>query len=185
MGAQRKEGPASSQWHPKIRSPASSVNARFPRSEVRVLVLRSLERVALLARVPGLKLRHPVLHQHQSRRLGSAVLPHHEEPPAIGRHAVLLVTGECGIARCREEHLRRAEGKGGRGANGDGDHVVFQVVEITPVAGEGLPNAEQAVASTRQNTLYSDFMGGLRDTTGMQINQKALAQFLALDTSGN
>jgi peptidyl-prolyl cis-trans isomerase D len=77
------------------------------------------------------------------------------------------------------------EGYVGTAVNGDGDHVVFQVVEITPAETTTNEAAKGMVAETRQNSLYSDFIGGLRDTTGMQINQKALGQLLALDTSGN
>ena len=40
------------------------------------------------------------------------------------------------------------------------------------------------IAETRQNTLYNDFMAGLRDSQGLVINQKALTQLLALDQTG-
>ena len=73
------------------------------------------------------------------------------------------------------------EGYVGSAVNGDGDHVVFQVVEIISDDDALTEDAGGYIANTRQNTLYSDFMGGLRDTMGMQINQKALTQLLALD----
>jgi len=69
--------------------------------------------------------------------------------------------------------------------NADGDHVVFQVVEITPPEAATNDAAKGMVAETRQNSLYSDFMGGLRETSGMQVNRKALDSLLALGTSGN
>jgi peptidyl-prolyl cis-trans isomerase D len=72
----------------------------------------------------------------------------------------------------------------GSAVNGDGDHVVFQVVEIVSDETKLTEDAGGYIAGTRQNTLYSDFMGGLRDTMGMQINQKALTQLLALDQTG-
>jgi peptidyl-prolyl cis-trans isomerase D len=77
------------------------------------------------------------------------------------------------------------EGHYGTATNGDGDHVVFQVVEI--VAGEENLTQDMGgyIAETRQNTLYNDFMSGLRDSEGMQINQQALTQLLALDATGN
>lgn len=76
------------------------------------------------------------------------------------------------------------EGYFGTAVNGDGDHVVFQVVEIVPADGPLTEDAGGYIASTRQNTLYSDFMSGLRDSMGMQVNQKALSQLLALDQTG-
>jgi peptidyl-prolyl cis-trans isomerase D len=76
------------------------------------------------------------------------------------------------------------EGYFGTAINGDGDHVVFQVVEIVPAEGEVTEDAGGYIASTRQNTLYSDFMSGLRESMGMQVNQKVLSQLLALDQTG-
>ena len=76
------------------------------------------------------------------------------------------------------------EGHFGSAINGDGDHVVFQVVEIIAAEEDATEDAGGYIASTRQNTLYSDFMGGLRDSQGLQINQKALTQLLALDQTG-
>lgn len=76
------------------------------------------------------------------------------------------------------------EGHIGSAVNGEGDHVVFQVVEIVSDETKLAEDAGGYIAGTRQNTLYSDFMGGLRDTMGMQINQKALTQLLALDQTG-
>jgi peptidyl-prolyl cis-trans isomerase D len=76
------------------------------------------------------------------------------------------------------------EGYIGSAVNADGDHVVFQVVEIISDETKLTEDAGGYIAGTRQNTLYSDFMGGLRDIMGMQINQKALSQLLALDQTG-
>jgi len=76
------------------------------------------------------------------------------------------------------------EGHIGSAVNSDGDHVVFQVVEIISDETKLAEDAGGYIAGTRQNTLYSDFMSGLRETMGMQINQKALTQILALDQTG-
>lgn len=76
------------------------------------------------------------------------------------------------------------EGHFGSAVNSDGDHVVFQVVEIIQGEGDATQDAGGYIASTRQNTLYSDFMGALRDSMGMRINEKALTQLLALDQTG-
>lgn len=77
------------------------------------------------------------------------------------------------------------EGHFGTALNGDGDHVIFQVVEIVPGDGDLTEDTGGYIASTRQNTLYSDFMGGLRESMGMQVNEQVLTQLLALDTVGN
>src|SRR5690606_14488315 len=74
------------------------------------------------------------------------------------------------------------EGHVGSASNGEGGFVVFQVVEITPAEGDLLEDRGGIVAETRQNTLYSDFMSALRDSSKMQINQQALTQLLALET---
>lgn len=77
------------------------------------------------------------------------------------------------------------EGYYGTTVNGDGDHVVFQVVEIIPGDGDMALDEGGYIAGTRQNTLYSDFMGGLRDSMGLKINQSTLTQLLALDQTAN
>jgi len=74
------------------------------------------------------------------------------------------------------------EGFVGTAVNGEGDHVLFQVVEIVPSTEEATADAGGFISETRQNTLYSDFMGGLRDSMGIQVNQTVLSQLLALDT---
>ena len=74
------------------------------------------------------------------------------------------------------------EGYVGSAVNGGGDRVLFQVVEIVPSTDEATLDAGGYTAETRQNTLYSDFMSGLRESMGMTINQKVLSQLLALDT---
>lgn len=76
------------------------------------------------------------------------------------------------------------EGYIGSAVNAEGDHVIFQVVEIISDETKLAEDAGGYIAGTRQNTLYSDFMGGLRDIMGMQVNQKALMQLLALDQTG-
>ncbi len=80
--------------------------------------------------------------------------------------------------------FRGGEGYVGSAVNSDGDHVIFQVVEIITDETNLAQDQGGYIANTRQNTLYSDFMGGLRDTMGLQINQKALTQLLALDETG-
>jgi peptidyl-prolyl cis-trans isomerase D len=76
------------------------------------------------------------------------------------------------------------EGHFGTAVNAEGQHVIFQVVTIVPAEGNVAEDVGGYIASTRQNTLYADFMSGLRDAVGMQVNEKALTQLLALDQTG-
>lgn len=76
------------------------------------------------------------------------------------------------------------EGHFGSAINSDGDQVVFQVIEIIQGEEDATEDAGGYIAGTRQNTLYSDFMSGLRDSMGLRINEKALTQVLALDQKG-
>ena len=39
------------------------------------------------------------------------------------------------------------------------------------------------MAEASRDTLYSDFVTGLRDEVGVRVNQQALNQLLALDTT--
>ncbi len=73
----------------------------------------------------------------------------------------------------------------GAATNANGDHVVFQVAEIIPAEADTASNLTSFVAQTRQGALFSDFMRGLRETTGMTVNRKVLSQLLALGTTGN
>ena len=71
----------------------------------------------------------------------------------------------------------------GSAVNGDGDYVVFEVAEVTP-ATETAPDAQAYLEETIQQSLYSDFVTGLRETAGVTVNQQTLNQLLALDTAG-
>jgi peptidyl-prolyl cis-trans isomerase D len=72
----------------------------------------------------------------------------------------------------------------GSAVNGDGDHVVFQVVEITPPADTSLEAARTYVQESTQQSLYADFIAGLRGDISWSINQAALDQALLLGASG-
>ena len=65
----------------------------------------------------------------------------------------------------------------------DGDYVVFQVVEVIPAAAETNAQAQTFVTEAARDTLYSDFVTGLRDELGVRVNQQTLNQLLALDTT--
>lgn len=71
----------------------------------------------------------------------------------------------------------------GAAQNEDGDYVVFQVVEVIQAAPETNEQARSFVSEAARNTLYSDFVTGLRDDFGVRVNQQAINQLLALDTT--
>jgi peptidyl-prolyl cis-trans isomerase D len=77
-----------------------------------------------------------------------------------------------------------AEGHFGSAVNDDGDNVIFQVVEIVPAAAGSVAEAKDYLAETTRQSLYSDFVAGLRDEAGLRPNQQVLNQLLALDTTG-
>lgn len=78
------------------------------------------------------------------------------------------------------EIFKGGESHYGSAVNGQGDHVVFQVVEVTPPA-EDAPDAQAAVEFVERGTrdaIHASFVGGLVETVGIRINQEALAQYL-------
>jgi peptidyl-prolyl cis-trans isomerase D len=76
------------------------------------------------------------------------------------------------------------DGHFGYAVNGSGDYVVFQVQAINPASGKLSPQVTTAVQNSIRNSLYSDFVGGLRQDDGLRINQQALNQALALGQNG-
>ncbi len=77
-----------------------------------------------------------------------------------------------------------AEGHFGSAINGDGDHVVFQVVEVVPAAETATPELKTYLEDTTRQSLVGDFVTGLRDAAGIRVNQQTLNQILALDVTG-
>lgn len=75
-------------------------------------------------------------------------------------------------------------GKGyvGTAKNSDGDYVVFKVTDVTPATGELNAQTRSFVADGFRNNLYAQFLAGLENDAGMQVNQKILQQALALNT---
>jgi peptidyl-prolyl cis-trans isomerase D len=74
----------------------------------------------------------------------------------------------------------------GYALDGDGDYVIFQVAAITPASAALPEQAKTQVENSIKDSLYGDFIGGLRQDDGLRINQQALNQALALDpNAGN
>lgn len=71
----------------------------------------------------------------------------------------------------------------GSAVNGDGDHVIFEVVDIV-AAEEADPALAAYVADTTQRSLLGEFINGLRSQAPLRVNQQTLNQLLALDETG-
>lgn len=73
----------------------------------------------------------------------------------------------------------------GSAKNADGDYVIFRVVEVTPAEGEADAPTKAFVENSVRDSLYGQFVTGLRDDAGLLINQGVLNQIRALDPAGN
>ena len=69
----------------------------------------------------------------------------------------------------------------GSAVDGDGDYLVYHVVDVTPATGEGDKNIADFLENSSRDALYAEFIGGLRDEAGIKINQQALSALLNLD----
>jgi peptidyl-prolyl cis-trans isomerase D len=69
------------------------------------------------------------------------------------------------------------EGHFGAAVNGDGDRVVFQVVEITP-GGDATPEVQQVLSDGTRQSLYAGFVGGVRQDAGLSINRQVFDQLV-------
>jgi peptidyl-prolyl cis-trans isomerase D len=73
----------------------------------------------------------------------------------------------------------------GYAVDGDGDYVIFQVTAITPATGAPADQIKTAVTNSVRDSLYGDFVSGLRQDDGLKLNQAALNQALALNPNGS
>ena len=69
----------------------------------------------------------------------------------------------------------------GSAVDGDGEYLVYHVVDVTPAQGEGDKNIADFLTNSQRNGFYTAFINGLRDEQGIHINQQALSQTLNLD----
>jgi len=75
-------------------------------------------------------------------------------------------------------------GSVGAALNGDGDQVVFHVVDVTPAATtEASASIKQFVENSITDGLDSDFQRGLLATAGLKINENVLMNLLSLNTA--
>lgn len=72
----------------------------------------------------------------------------------------------------------------GAAQNGDGDQVIFHVVEITPAdTAEAAANVKAFVSNSMTDGLDADFQRGLLDMAGLKVNQQALLNLLGLNST--
>lgn len=72
----------------------------------------------------------------------------------------------------------------GAAQNGDGDQVIFKVVEVTAAdTAEAAANVKTFVQNSMTDGLDADFQRGLVDMSGMKVNQQALMSLLNLNST--
>lgn len=64
----------------------------------------------------------------------------------------------------------------GSAVNGDGDHVVFQVVEVNAGTADETADIKKFVEESNRDALYNDLLTGLKSKAGMRINDQVLKQ---------
>lgn len=69
----------------------------------------------------------------------------------------------------------------GAARNAEGDHVVFEVAEIVPGTEESRDEVTTYLAETTRDSLFSEFVSGARDQTGLRINRQIFDQLINLD----
>lgn len=71
----------------------------------------------------------------------------------------------------------------GSAVNGDGDHVIFHVVEVNAATADATPQVKEFVEGSTRDALYADFVNGLKTEAGLRINQQVMAQLLDAGTA--
>jgi peptidyl-prolyl cis-trans isomerase D len=69
----------------------------------------------------------------------------------------------------------------GAAVSGAGEHVVFEVAEIIPATESASAEIAQYMEQTTRDSLFAEFVGGIRDEAGLRINRQAFDQLIALD----
>jgi peptidyl-prolyl cis-trans isomerase D len=64
----------------------------------------------------------------------------------------------------------------GSAVNGDGDHVVFQVVEVNQGTSDQTAEIRKFVEESSRDALYNDLLTGLKSEAGLRINEQVLNQ---------
>lgn len=66
----------------------------------------------------------------------------------------------------------------GSALNGDGDHVVFQVVEVNAGTAEAPTDLTTYVQESMRDGLYTDFLSGLKTDAGLRLNNQVFNQLI-------
>ena len=69
----------------------------------------------------------------------------------------------------------------GAARNSEGDHVIFAVAEIVPAGEESQEEVATYLAETTRDSLFSEFVGGIRDQSGLRINRQVFDQLIGPD----
>ncbi|MCB9993830.1 MAG: SurA N-terminal domain-containing protein [Hyphomicrobiaceae bacterium] len=67
----------------------------------------------------------------------------------------------------------------------DNDYIIFKVTDVTPPTAALNANQAQVISDSVRNSEYAAFVAGLRNKTGLQINQSLLNRAIGLSSSGN
>jgi peptidyl-prolyl cis-trans isomerase D len=65
--------------------------------------------------------------------------------------------------------------------NAEGNYVVFEVAEIVPAGEEATDEVTSYLEQTTRDSLFSAFVGGIRDEAGLRINRQVFDQLINLD----
>lgn len=71
----------------------------------------------------------------------------------------------------------------GSAVNANGEHVVFEVVNVTPASETLDEQTLLALASEKQSNLLGSFIDGVRQDAGARVNQQVLEQVLGLNAA--
>jgi peptidyl-prolyl cis-trans isomerase D len=88
-------------------------------------------------------------------------------------------------AAVANEAFDGGEGHFGSAVNGDGDHIVFHVVEVQAVTETADEKTRKFVEESMRDDLYGAFVTGVRDDAGLRINAPAVTQAVSVMTAGN
>ena len=109
--------------------------------------------------------------------------------PQLKRDGTTLVDGASSRDPVLDQSVAAAAFAGGgthfgSARNGDGDYIVFQVLEVN-AAGVGEDQAQIAsyLEEGNRQSLYSAFVAGLVSEVGIRPNRQVLDQLISLDTA--
>ena len=109
--------------------------------------------------------------------------------PQLKRDGTTLVDGNSSRDPVLDQAVAAAAFAGGEAhfgsaRNGEGDYVVFQVLEVNAASvGENQAQVASYLEEANRQALYTDFIAGLRDELGIRPNRQVLDQLISLDVA--